>query len=134
MSTILGIDYGTRVLGIAIADETSCVAVPSDAIRARGESDAFRAIDAIIRERDVARIVVGLPLALSGNETPQTRAVRAFAKKLHEHTAFPVHLIDERLSSVEAMRSGRSNVDSRAAALILQRYCEQARARRGGEQ
>ncbi len=73
------------------------------------------------REREAARVVVGLPLSLSGGDTDQTRAARAFAGRLGDQVTVPVELYDERFTTRIASRTGGSaSEDSRAAAVLLE--------------
>jgi putative holliday junction resolvase len=97
-----------------------------------------------VQEGEVDRIVVGLPLNLAGDETPWSLEVREFAEKLGRRTGLEVHLVDERLTSVQAtsavrgsglrrsQREEKGRVDAAAAAILLQRYLERERSRSDG--
>jgi putative holliday junction resolvase len=140
---ILGIDYGERRIGLAVSDPTALIAQPLPTLqRRRGKRPPLADILRIGSEYEVAAAVVGLPLNLEGEDTDWTREVRAFAETLARRAGLPVHLVDERLSSVAAERAVRSlglrkrqreqkeRVDSTAAMLILQAYLD----RRSGDQ
>ncbi|MBK6940629.1 MAG: Holliday junction resolvase RuvX [Planctomycetes bacterium] len=128
---LLGIDYGRKRIGIAAADALWIAAHPIDAVA--NDAHAFTAIAALCEEREIDRIVVGLPLHMSGADSDMAREVRVFAAKLEAHVHRPIAFIDERLSSVTAedLLKGRSparrrkekgRVDAVAAAQILKDY------------
>lgn len=134
---ILGIDFGERRIGLALSDPTGTIAQPLDAIvRRRGKRAPVQALLERIEANDVREIVVGLPLSLTGDDTEWTREVREFAAKLATRSGRPVHLVDERLTSVAAERAVRSlglrrrererkdRVDTAAAMLILQSHLD----------
>ena len=136
----LGIDYGTRRIGVALSDASGAIATPL-CVLDRGGSDE-RAVEEIARlvgVHQVAAIVVGLALNMDGSEGPQGTACRSFARMLQQRLNLPVHLFDERLSSDEADRRLRQRPLSRgkrskrqdavAAQIILQDFLE---ARRQG--
>ena len=78
-------------------------------------------VRALVSETGAERVVIGLPLGLSGNDTEQTRAARAFAERLRDQVEVPVELYDERFTTKIAGRSGgRAAEDSRAAAVLLE--------------
>ena len=141
MGRVLGVDLGSRRIGLALSDPTGTVASPYEVLTRTGDRAAdHRAIVAAAREEEAVRIVVGLPLSLSGGDGPAARGVRAEAEELREVAGpdLPVELHDERLTTVTAqralkdgkMRRGdrRRVVDKVAAAVMLQSYLE----RRGG--
>ncbi len=127
----LGIDLGTRRLGLSFGDELG-VATPLPALTQAEESDRWVALLAVIRERRAEEIVLGHPLNMDDSAGPKAREAEAFAEKLRNATGLHVHLIDERLTSYEAestiakakRRDVRASgvIDSRAATLILQDY------------
>ncbi len=87
------------------------------------EEAGLDALAALVAERDVERIVVGLPITLAGEEGEQARAARAFADVLRERVDLPVELHDERLTTRMAERSGGgADTDSRAAAHLLESW------------
>ena len=127
---LLGLDVGTKTIGMALSDTTLMIASPLDTIRrTRFRDDLKRLLDDIARHR-VGGIVVGLPLALDGSDSPRTQGVRQFAKNLMAHAELPLAFWDERLSTaavergmIEADLSRRRRaelIDKAAAAYILQ--------------
>lgn len=124
----LGVDVGTVRIGVARSDPHGMLATPLETVP-RGTGDLARIAELAV-EHAVAEIVVGLPIALSGNETASTADARRFAAELARGQGSPVRLVDERLSSVSAnaalkaagrdSRSSRSVVDQAAAVIILQ--------------
>lgn len=140
MARILGVDYGTRRIGLAISDPTALIAQPLPPIlRRAGKRPPVARVAEIARSHEAGAIVVGLPLTASGEEDGWTAEVREFGRKLAERTGLPVHFIDERMTSARAERAVRSlglrkgeredkaRVDTAAAMLILQAYLDQAR-------
>lgn len=120
---ILGLDVGTVRTGVALSDEEERVAVGAGTLT--GDHDeVIAAIAALVHQRSIAKVVVGLPLAMSGKETVQTGLTRKFVQQLQEHIVVPIILQDERLTSVQAERSGKGTVDERAAILILQAFLD----------
>ncbi len=133
----MGIDYGETRVGIALSDETRRLASPLPTLRRRrGKRPPVHALAELARAHDVTEVVFGLPLELSGEEGPWSREVRAVAEGLGERLGVPVHLVDERLTSVLAERRVRGSglplkkreekdrVDAEAAVLILQRWLD----------
>ena len=133
----MGIDFGELRVGLALSDETGTLATPFTTLRRRpGKRPPLRRIEELVRSERVQDIVVGLPIELSGDESSWTHEVRALATKLEERVGVPVHLVDERMSSVRAERAIRSSgrtrkkredrslVDSGAAAVILQDWLD----------
>lgn len=141
MARVLGVDYGTRRIGLAISDPSGMIAQPLPAlVRRAGKRPPVAAIAEIAATHEVAEIVVGLPLDAAGNETEWTAEVRAFGTRLAERTGLPVHFIDERMTSARAERAVRSlglkrsererkeRVDTAAAMLILQAHLDRSRS------
>ena len=127
---LLGLDVGTKTIGMALSDTTLMIASPLDTIRrTRFRDDLKRLLDDIARHR-VGGIVVGLPLALDGSDSPRTQGVRQFAKNLLEPVDLPLAFWDERLSTAavergmiegDLSRKRRAEIiDKVAAAYILQ--------------
>jgi putative Holliday junction resolvase len=128
--TLIGIDYGERRIGIAVAEGS--IAVPVSVIAHEGrESDLDRVADAV-RERHADAVVVGLPLLPSGDEGDQARRCRRFGDALARRIDAPVVYQDETLSSVAAEsaaregtgRRSRTALDDLAAVNILQAYID----------
>lgn len=120
---ILGIDYGTKRIGLAISDESETLARELEIL---APAEFFQKISAIISEHEVGRVVVGLPLNMSGEDSAKTGEARSFAHRLEEVLGVPVEFMDERLSSAMAghLPGGKKNVDSLAAQIILQNYLD----------
>lgn len=137
MARVLGIDYGSRRIGLAISDPSGTISQPLPALTRRaGKRPPIHAIVQIAAEQEVGEIVIGLPLSLAGDETNWTREVREFGAKLAERARLPVAYVDERMTSVRAEKTVRSlglkrmareqkeRVDTTAALLILQAYLD----------
>jgi putative Holliday junction resolvase len=118
---VLALDYGSARCGCALSDPTGTLATPIDPIERPATRRGFARVTELVRDRGVERVVVGLPLGLSGADTAQTRETRAFADRLAEAVAVPVEMYDERFTTAIAARSGdpRTSEDSRAAAVLL---------------
>lgn len=127
---VLALDYGSARCGCAVSDPTGTLATPLQAV-ARPRSPAGMArLVALVGEREVERVVVGLPVTLAGGESDQTREARAFADALRARLpGVPVELHDERFTTAIAARTGgrAADEDSRAAAVLLEDWL----ARRG---
>lgn len=120
---VLALDYGSARCGCALSDPTGTLATPIPHVERPGTRKGMARLIALVREREVGRVVVGLPLGLSGADTAQTAEVRAFAARLAEALGeqIPVDLYDERFTTVIAERiGGRESEDSRAAAILLE--------------
>lgn len=121
---LLALDPGERRIGVAVSDELGLFAHPRPAVAAGPR--AVDAIAALVASEAIDEVVVGLPLSLSGAESAQTLAARAFARSLRERLPVPVTEWDERLSSKQAERSVHGakrrsgELDSAAASLVLQ--------------
>lgn len=133
----LGLDVGERRIGVAISDPEERLAVPLRVLERRDATADARTIAELARREGVGRIVVGLPVSLSGTLGPQARQTQAFAERLRAATDAEVILYDERLSTAEAdrhlrqlgmrEREMRSRRDAVAAAIILQAYLDSRR-------
>jgi putative pre-16S rRNA nuclease len=129
----LGLDPGTRRIGVAISDATGTIATPHSVIDRR-TGNVFDTLRALVHEHGVRLIVVGLPVSLSGEEGPSAVAARSFAESVAAETGVPVVLQDERFTTVTAegalieggvSRGERRNVrDKVAAAVMLQSYLD----------
>jgi putative holliday junction resolvase len=120
---VLALDYGSARCGCAVSDATGTLATPIDHIERPGTRKGLVRVAELARAREVERIVVGLPLGLSGHDTDQTRETREWAEKLRDRVApIPIELFDERFTTAIAARSGdtRTSEDSRAAAVLLE--------------
>jgi putative Holliday junction resolvase len=127
----LALDFGRARCGAAVSDPTGTLSTPLPPVERPGSPAGMRRIAGMVRERRVEKVVVGLPLTLAGDESGQTRAAREFAERLAAVVApVPVELYDERLTTVQARRTGGAAAeDSRAAAHLLDAWLAR---RRGG--
>jgi putative Holliday junction resolvase len=118
---VLALDYGSARCGCALSDPTGTLATPIDPIERPTTRRGFARVTELVRDRGVERVVVGLPLGLSGADTDQTREARAFADRLAGAVAVPVEMYDERFTTAIAARAtdARTSEDSRAAAVLL---------------
>jgi len=132
---VLAIDYGEKRLGLAMSDEAGAFAFPAGTLERRGLARDLDALRALVAERGVERIVVGLPLHLDGRIGPEARAAQAFAATVAEATGLGVDTFDERWTTREAERSLREQglvgrrgrrrrevVDAVAATLLLRSW------------
>jgi putative Holliday junction resolvase len=129
VSRTLALDFGEARCGCAISDPTGTVVSPIGAIERPDTRRGLGRLAATVREHEVGRVVVGLPLSLSGDEGPQAARTREFAARLAERIDVPVVLHDERLTTRQALGAGGSaDLDSRAAAHLLEAYLAAAPA------
>jgi len=129
---ILGLDVGSKTIGLAVSDPLGITAQGLETIRRKNKRHDFEQLQRVIREFGVSEVVVGLPLRMSGAEGTQSEKMRVFAHELQHRFGLPVHLWDERLTSAEANRVLRQSemsikrrgevVDRLAAVLILQSW------------
>jgi putative holliday junction resolvase len=159
MTRVVGIDLGSRRIGVAVSDGLGITAQPHATITRHGGLRDLEAIAAVVREVGATRVVLGLPVnhnppdphhglaggdVLDAGEPDAIRRARTFGEKLGAHLQLPVELVDESFSTVEAeavllaadlSRARRREViDKLAAAVILQRWLDQQRARPGSQQ
>ena len=130
----LGIDYGTKRIGLAQGDEVG-VATPLPALIDADAAARWARLGEVIRQRHITDLVVGYPYNMDGSVGFKAKEVDAFANRLKAEFGLPVHLVDETLTSYTAEESvpkkarravrGSGLVDSRAACLILQDFLEQ---------
>ena len=131
---ILGVDLGEKRIGLAVSDADASIAFPVGFIASRDRPKDLAALCAVVEERGIVRIVVGLPIHLDGRASPGSQAARSFADALAEATGLPVDLLDERWTSQAAelalseSKGGRKRrreaVDAVAATLLLRVYLE----------
>jgi putative Holliday junction resolvase len=127
---VLALDYGSARCGCAVSDPTGTLATPIEAVAAPGSAAGLERIAKLVREREVERVVVGLPLSLAGRDTAQTTETREFTARLAERlgSGIPVELHDERLTTRLARRlPGAASEDSRAAAHLLESWLARMR-------
>jgi len=130
----LGIDHGTRRIGLSYGDELG-VATPLPAITDAAPEKRWAALAAVVRQRRATDLVLGHPLNMDDTAGPKAKEAEALAERLRTEFGLPVHLVDERLTSYEAEstipKSKRRDVrasgliDSRAATIILQDFLDQ---------
>ncbi len=126
----MALDYGSARCGCALSDPTGTIATPIEMVPRPGTRRGLTRIEELVREREVGRVVVGLPLSLSGEDSEQTRETRAFARTLSSRLgeSVPVELHDERFTTRMAQRergegaSLTASEDSRAAAHMLESW------------
>ena len=132
----MALDVGARRTGVAVSDELGLYAHARPALRG-GTRALLDALPPLVAGEEVGEVIVGLPLALSGGDSAQTAAARAFAERLRERLDVPVTVWDERLTTAEAaryvppkrQRQRDGALDSAAAAVLLQAVLD---ARTGG--
>ena len=134
--TVLAFDFGLKRIGIASGDSVTRTAAPRPAVSASAAGPDWEAIARVVRTLAPGLLVVGTPYNADGTDGALTDAARRFAAELGRRFALPVHLVDERFSSLEATaalkarrasgarrrRVGRQDIDSAAAAVILGRW------------
>ena len=133
MSRSLGIDLGSKRVGIALSDNSNLIASPYKTLNFNNHKDLLSQIGKLINKFDVKTIVLGLPLSMNGLDSPQTKKIRNFKSSLLIFN-IPIIYQDERLSSVSAKKSmviqniktgyNKSEIDMRAAAIILQQHLD----------
>ena len=138
---VLGVDLGSARIGVALSDPDGILATPLTVLPRTPE--LLERIRTLAAEHDVGAVVVGLPRSLDGRERQAARTVRAEVRRLAEGLPVPVHLQDERLSTVVAhtgmaaagrtARQRRGSVDASAAAVLLQTWLESPAGRRPEE-
>jgi putative holliday junction resolvase len=131
---VLGLDVGSKTIGVAISDPLGITAQGLETLRRKNKRLDFEQLARLVRHYEVSEIVVGYPLRLSGVEGRQSQKMQLFAEELRKKFGLPVHLWDERLSSSQANRILREAelsikkrgeaVDRLAAVLILQSWME----------
>ena len=136
---VLGLDVGSKRIGLAISDLLGITAQGLETLHRQNKRLDFGQLEKVIRDYEVTEIVVGYPLRMSGAEGIQAEKMQGFAEELRQRFQLPVHLWDERLSSAQANRLLRETemsikrrgqvVDQMAAVLILQSWMD---ARSGG--
>lgn len=135
MTRLLGLDIGEKRIGVALSDELGMIASPLVTLNAKG--DVAGELRALVAKYSIARIIVGLPVGLSGREGPQARTVRNVADALATDLGIEIIYSDERLSSSVAEAAlisqgtrrdkRKQHIDNVAAAVILQGYLDSQR-------
>lgn len=140
---LLGLDLGTKTIGVAVSDALRYTATPLETIRrTKFTADAARLLQ-LLAENDAAGLVLGLPLNMDGSEGPRAQSTRAFARNLAQKTDLPIVFWDERLSTsavtrmlieADTRRDRRAEVvDKLAASYILQGFLDRLRLAPPGE-
>jgi len=120
---VVALDYGAARCGVAVSDPTGTLATPLEPVLRPASKKGFAALRRVIAELGAERVVVGLPLSLSGGDSAQTAEVREFAARLARAIDVPVELYDERFTTkLAAQAGGTTSLDSRAAATLLDEW------------
>jgi putative pre-16S rRNA nuclease len=125
LTRVLALDYGSARCGCAVSDPTGTLATPLPVVARPGTEAGLQEIAAVVRDQKASRVVVGLPVSLSGQEGAQAVQARGFAEQLRAVVEVPVETWDERFTTRMAQATpGRHAEDSRAAAHLLQSWLE----------
>ena len=134
---VLGLDVGEKRIGVALSDNLGILATPLLIIEFSEETEAINRILSLVAERDIGKIIVGLPFSMKGNIGSQANLVKTFAEHLLATTSVQIEYRDERLSTVTAIQMMRDThpkkprhkirTDAIAAAVILQGYLDEER-------
>ena len=137
MSRILGLDFGTRRIGLALSDPTGTLASPLPFLKNSRPSDVASKLKALTETHQITTVVIGLPRNLDGTYGPAAQKVRDFITQIQPHLSAKIIPQDERLTTVQASRGLsqmglnqkelRKKVDCSAASLILQQYLDRTR-------
>lgn len=137
MEKLLGLDIGSKTIGLATSDLLGMIATPLETIRRSKFSKDIEALRHIVSEHNIQGFVLGLPVNMDGTEGSRCQSIRSFARNLGEHFDYPIHFWDERLSTAAVERTmleadisrqkRAENVDKLAAAYILQGYLDAQR-------
>ncbi|MEA2154527.1 MAG: putative pre6S rRNA nuclease [Solirubrobacteraceae bacterium] len=132
---VLALDYGSARCGCAVSDPTGTLATPIEPILRPATRKGLARVGDVVRAREVQRVVVGLPLSLSGADSAQTAETREWAARLAERVTVPVELYDERFTTLMASRDPgdpTASEDSRAAAHLLEGWLAARATREAG--
>lgn len=134
MMRILGIDHGTRRIGVAVSDQLRTIAQPLEFIPTDPFAGVIERLRGIISEKAVGLIIVGMPRNMDGSYGPAAEKVREFVGRLKEQITIPIKTWDERLTTAQAnrflidadvrRRDRKQKVDQTAAAILLQSYLD----------
>ena len=137
MGRLLGIDHGTKRVGLALSDPLKIIAKPFQTLTYKDFNDLSSQLKSIIIENDIEGIVLGFPIGMQGQRTQQTDKVAEFAELLKYAVDVPIALEDERLSSISAEKSlilqnvktghNKGRIEETAAAIFLQQYLDRTR-------
>lgn len=137
MERYIGLDVGDRTIGIAISDPFLLTAPSLMTIKRKSKIEDIEIINDIIKEKEVSKIIVGLPKNMNNTIGPQAKKVKTFVKELRKHTDLDIEYVDERLTTISATRvlieqnvsrkKRKDVIDSVAATYILQTYLDMGR-------
>lgn len=137
MERYIGLDVGDRTIGVAISDPFLLTAQSLMTIKRKSKIEDIEIINDIIKEKDVTKIIVGLPKNMNNTVGPQAKKVKTFVKELRKHTDLDIEYVDERLTTISATRvlieqnvsrkKRKDVIDSVAATYILQTYLDMGR-------
>ena len=137
MERYIGLDVGDRTIGIAISDPFLLTAQSLMTIKRKSKNEDIEIINDIIKEKEVSKIIVGLPKNMNNTIGPQAKKVKTFVKELRKHTDLDIEYVDERLTTISATRvlieqnvsrkKRKDVIDSVAATYILQTYLDMGR-------
>jgi putative holliday junction resolvase len=135
----MALDVGGRRIGVALSDTTRVLASPLTTLRAEPRDRVLSEIVALVQRHEVVEVVVGLPLTLSGEIGPQAHIIQLFVERLKGVLTVPIHMLDERLTTVAAERmmldlgmkpeQRKARIDEVAASIILQDFLDSKRDR-----
>ncbi len=130
----MGLDVGTKTIGVAVSDETRLIASPLRTVERRSVKRDVEGLANDIAERGIEAVVVGLPYELDGSEARSARLARQIGEAVRERFELPVHYVDERFTSVDAERQliearvsrqrRKEIIDQQAACIILQSFLD----------
>ena len=121
LRSFLAFDFGTKRVGVASGNSLTRSATPLTTIAATGDA-RFAAIGKLIAQWQPDALVVGVPFHPDGAAHDNTRRAQAFARQLHGRFRLPVHEVDERYTTTEALAHGAGDIDAASAALILEQF------------
>ena len=126
---LLGIDYGVKRIGLAISDESETIATAQAPLLVSDEADALKKIAQVVLTEKIAKVILGLPVSMSGQEELQAQEVKKFGTKLARIINQQIDYVDERLTTSQsrAMLAGAGknvSLDSASAQIILQTYLD----------
>jgi putative holliday junction resolvase len=139
MNRVVGLDVGTKTIGVAVSDELGLAAHPRRTLPRKGDTADAEAVAKIVVEEEAERVVVGLPLTLAGEIGPQAKRVLALVAVLEKRLPVPIETWDERFSTAGAQRvlleadlsraRRKQVIDKQAAAFLLQGWLDAKRSR-----
>ncbi|WP_188067751.1 Holliday junction resolvase RuvX [Brevibacillus brevis] len=134
MTRLMGLDVGDKTIGVAVSDELGWTAQGVETIKRQSKEKDFARLSELVSQYQIGAFVVGLPKNMNGTIGPRAEKCQAFGKLLEERTSLPVHMWDERLTTMAAERmlisadvsrqKRKTVIDKMAATLILQGYLD----------